>query len=215
VRLTRPERELLLKLLTRLIDGVRLIEDSIIIMKMGKKPSAKKSETFISPLQDADKALRESLQLIGQMMNPTEQMETLMGMFEVEALSMDSHHAKALAMELIDECLPHTALDEIVDALEDPPIPPAIPARHDFRAWVYVQNGKIHIDIGRPGHSDEAPEMSGAFGLDEVESAHEFLVKANVATGLYASSCFHPDEEGLPEDLDVQAWVQNARNWHG
>lgn len=212
MRLSRVERALLLDLLTRLIDGVRLIEDSLILMEMGRRPSAKKSATFIAPLKDADKALRESLKIIGQLMNPTEQMEALMGMFEVEALSMDSHHAKALAAELIDECMPHTVLDEIVDALEEPPMPPA---RHSHRAWVYVEDGKIHIDIGRHGHPNEEPEMSGAFGLDEVEKAHEFLVKANVATGLYASSCFHPEEEGLPEDLDVQEWVQNARNWHG
>jgi hypothetical protein len=124
MRLSRVERDLLIDLLTRLTDGVRLVEDSILIMRLGKKPAAEKSETFVAPLQEADKALQESLQIIGQLMNPSKQMEALMGMFAVEAMTMDSHHAKALASELIDECMgPITVLDDIVDAIDNLPEP--------------------------------------------------------------------------------------------
>lgn len=212
MRLTREERGALVDLLVRLTETARIVEDATVIISTSRKASAKKSETFLRPLQDAIAGLRDSLAIIGGLMNPTGEAQNLTGQFVLEAMSMDTHHARKLAEEFVEELMgAHTVLDDMVDALEEEQLPPP---REDVRAWVYVEDGKIHIEISKP-FDDGEPEMVGSFTPDQVKEAHEFLVKANVARGMYASSCFHPDEEGLPEDLDVQEWVRKARNWDG
>lgn len=211
--LSKADREKLTQTLVEMVEAMRTVEDCILIIKLGKKPAHKKADTFEGPLTKAVEGLRKSINNIGGMLNPTEEAKALTDSFCLEALTQAPWTTTELAREFIDAMTgPVTALDELVEALEDPATPPA---RHDLRAWCYLEDGLIHIEISDPMDHDAEPEMVGSFRVDEVEKAHEFLVKANVATGMYSSSCFHPDEYGLPEDLDVQEWVRKARHWNG